>query len=68
MKLEPINLFLGEKTKLNMIIGMEDQLIMGWFPGRRMNVESLKVWMKSKFEPILGYNSYALLLVRGWMV
>jgi hypothetical protein len=33
-----------------------------------MSFETMKVWTKSNFDPIVGYTPQALLLVRGWMV
>jgi hypothetical protein len=64
----PINLFLGEKTKLNKVLETVDLALVGRFRGRKRNTKTLKVWMKTSFEPIVGYTPRALILVRDLKV
>jgi len=45
-----------KKTRLNEIIGMEGLVLVGQLLERRMNIEFLKVWTNSNFEPIISYN------------
>jgi len=67
-KVEEINLEQGESVKLHEIMDLEDSSIVGRFPSKRMNVETLKSWTKKDFTGFFDYSPCNMVLVKGWLV
>jgi len=54
---------MGEKKKVKEILGMEDLVLICHCPRKRMIFKTLKVWIKSNFEKIIG--SYSPCIIFG---
>jgi hypothetical protein len=47
---------------------LEERAVVDWFPGRKMNRDSLKERNKVNFEPVVGYPPQIMILAKGWLV
>jgi hypothetical protein len=66
--MEVASMNLGAKTMLNGVMELEERTVVGRFPEKKMNRDSLKEWTKVNFEPMVEYPPCIITLAKGWLV
>eukprot|EP01018_Ginkgo_biloba_P020280 Gb_31029 [translate_table: standard] len=62
-----VKLLLGDDVKMNEVLDLATQMLVGRFFGRRMGKKKLTVWLSGNWSPLLGFLPKHYTLSRGWL-